>query len=156
MKMTVSMSDAAMTDLLAQQLVSALPADASGWIILLQGELGSGKSTIARAMLRALGYSGSVPSPTYTLVEPYALDAYPVYHIDLYRIVTSDELDFLGWSDLEDGLRLIEWPERVPSLAEIADVSIKLSFAGDGRAAALGAHTERGQAMLARLKSDRQ
>ena len=120
--------------MLGRELFRALPGDVAGWTILLQGELGSGKSTLARAMLRESGHSGAVPSPTYTLIEPYELPGLSVYHIDLYRIADEEELDYLGWSDLEDGLRLIEWPERVPGLAANADVLIGLAYEGAGRA----------------------
>jgi tRNA threonylcarbamoyladenosine biosynthesis protein TsaE len=137
------------TESLASALAAALPADAGGWTILLQGELGAGKSTFARAMLHALGHEGTVPSPTYTLVEPYALPAYPVYHIDLYRISSSNELEFLGWSDLQDGLKLVEWPERAPQLGKEADIRIELRYEGHGRAADLTALSERGAQALA-------
>jgi len=142
------------TESLASALAAALPADAGGWTILLQGELGAGKSTFARAMLRALGHEGTVPSPTYTLVEPYALPAYPIYHIDLYRISSSSELEFLGWSDLQDGLKLIEWPERAPQLGKEADIRIELRYEGGGRAAELIGLTERGTHVLAALAHD--
>ncbi len=102
------------TERFAARLVAVLPTRLEGWTILLQGELGSGKSSLARAMLHSMGHSGAVPSPTYTLVEPYKLPQVTLYHIDLYRIADQEELEFLGWSDLDDGLRLVEWPERVP------------------------------------------
>jgi tRNA threonylcarbamoyladenosine biosynthesis protein TsaE len=134
------------TESLASALAAALPADAGGWTIL--------KSTFARAMLHALGHEGTVPSPTYTLVEPYALPAYPVYHIDLYRISSSNELEFLGWSDLQDGLKLVEWPERAPQLGKEADIRIELRYEADGRAAELIGLTERGAHVLAALAHD--
>ena len=99
-------------------------------------------------MLRALGYEGHVPSPTYTLVEPYSLPGFPVYHVDLYRIASAEELEFLGWSDLEDGVRLVEWPERVPGLEAQGDLVIRLSYDGAGRRAELEALSERGRSML--------
>jgi tRNA threonylcarbamoyladenosine biosynthesis protein TsaE len=137
------------TESLAAALVAALPADAGGWTILLLGELGAGKSTFARAMLRSLGHEGLVPSPTYTLVEPYTLPGYSVYHIDLYRVTSADELEFLGWSDLQDGLKLVEWPERAPRLLTLADIQIELRYEGCGRAADLQGLSERGSKVLA-------
>jgi tRNA threonylcarbamoyladenosine biosynthesis protein TsaE len=137
------------TESLARDLAAALPADAGGLTILLQGELGAGKSTLARAMLHALGHTGAVPSPTYTLVEPYTLPVYTVYHIDLYRISDSTELEFLGWSDLQDGLILIEWPERAPQLETEGDLRITLRYEGEGRAADLTGLSEEGERILA-------
>jgi tRNA threonylcarbamoyladenosine biosynthesis protein TsaE len=147
----LSLPDLPATEKLAGELARILPDDLAGWTILLQGELGSGKSALARAMLRELGHVGAVPSPTYTLIEPYTLARKIIYHIDLYRISDSEELDFLGWSDLEDGLRLIEWPERVPSLLGQADVLIGLRYNGNGRAAELTAMSDRGEQLLGRL-----
>lgn len=134
---------------LARQVALSLPDDAAGWTILLQGELGAGKSTFARAMLHALGHAGLVPSPTYTLVEPYSLSKYIVYHIDLYRIISIDELEYLGWSDLREGLRLVEWPERAPQLDGEADIRIAFGFGGSGRTADLQGLTDRGAALVA-------
>ena len=151
---SVSLPDPQATDRLGASLARALPDNSRGWIILLQGELGSGKSTLARAMLREFGHVGTVPSPTYTLVEPYNFPAFSVYHIDLYRINDSEELEFLGWSDLGDGLRLIEWPERVPALSAQADVLVALRYDGAGRTAELTGLTERGAGVIAGLGFD--
>jgi tRNA threonylcarbamoyladenosine biosynthesis protein TsaE len=139
----VELPDVAATGEFGRRLAAALPADTSGWMILLEGDLGSGKSTLARALLRGLGFDGAVPSPTYTLVEPYEVQGRTVYHVDLYRISGERELPFLGWTDLRDGLMLIEWPERVPGLRGQADLVIRLDFAGDGRTARITAMTER-------------
>ena len=142
------LADAEATARLGRQLVAALPAVPRGWLILLSGELGSGKSTLARAMLRALGYAGTVPSPTYTLVEPYDFSEFSVYHIDLYRINDVEELPYLGWSDLEDGLRVVEWPERVPGLTGKADLLISLRYERTGRMADLQGLSERGARLV--------
>ena len=141
----MQLADEAATERLGRELVSVLPEDSGGWMILLQGELGAGKSTLARSMIRALGHEGNVPSPTYTLVEPYHFNDLTVYHVDLYRIADASELEFLGWSDLRDGLLLIEWPERVASLSDQGDVRIDLSYRGDGRNADITGISGRGR-----------
>lgn len=144
----VALPDAAATESLGRRLAARLPADTRGWIVLLEGELGAGKSTLARALLHALGHTGPVPSPTYTLVEPYELGGRQVYHVDLYRLTGPHELAALGWSELDDGLLLIEWPERAPSLAQRADLCIRLRYAGTGRTAELCARSPRGARLL--------
>ncbi len=154
MGQSLILPDPQATGSLARAVAAALPIDASGWAILLQGELGAGKSTFARAMLHALGYSGTVPSPTYTLVEPYVLPQYSVYHIDLYRIESADDVEYLGWSDLQDGLRLVEWPERAPQLDHEADIRIALRYDGEGRAADMTGLSERGAAVLIAMDYD--
>ena len=106
--MKLHLADPEATAELARSLNSVLPADTAGWTLLLDGELGAGKSTFARALIRAMGHRGAVPSPTYTLVEPYELPGRLVYHIDLYRIADEEELRYLGWTELEDGLRIVE------------------------------------------------
>ncbi|MDX1516604.1 MAG: tRNA (adenosine(37)-N6)-threonylcarbamoyltransferase complex ATPase subunit type 1 TsaE [Woeseiaceae bacterium] len=149
--MNVELADEAATLRLAGQLAAALPDDRRGMVVLLEGELGTGKSTLARGLIRALGHAGSVPSPTYTLVEPYELPGGPVYHVDLYRIASADELTFLGFDELDDGLALIEWPERAGGLDAAADLRIELRYAGRGRSARLAPLSPKGQALLAAL-----
>ena len=141
----MQLADEAATERLGRELIAVLPEDSGGWMILLQGELGAGKSTLARSMIRALGHEGNVPSPTYTLVEPYHFNDLTVYHVDLYRIADASELEFLGWSDLRDGLLLVEWPERVASLSEQGDVRIDLSYRGEGRNADITGISGRGR-----------
>lgn len=140
---TVPLPDHDATVALAAGLAGALPPEVSGWTILLRGELGAGKSTFARALLHAMGHAGAVPSPTYTLVEPYNVDGKKVYHIDLYRVMELEELEFLGWSDLGDGLMLIEWPERMPHLEDDADIVIQLQYDGDARLSTIGLRSNR-------------
>ncbi len=153
-RLSRALPDEAATAALGAALARALPAEPGGLLILLQGELGAGKSTLARALLRALGHEGPVPSPTYTLVEPYELAAGRrgmVYHVDLYRVAAADELDYLGWDELSDGLLLVEWPERAPALFAQADLTVSLAYDGAGRRVALTAGSNRGAALLAAL-----
>ncbi len=136
------------TVVLAKSVANALPEAPQGWLLLLQGELGAGKSTFARAVLRELGQDGPIPSPTYTLVEPYELRCGRVYHIDLYRVISLDELEFLGWDDIRDGLVLLEWPERVSELFDQADILIRLEYEGESRVAELCAGSVRGEGLV--------
>ena len=137
------------TEDLGRRLAASLPSDPRGWTILLTGELGAGKSTLVRAILRALGHKGPVPSPSYTLVEPYEFDAYAVYHVDLYRIGGEDELRYLGWNELDSGLRLVEWPDRAPGLKAAADMDVELSYDGQGRRVSFVPISDRGREWLA-------
>jgi tRNA threonylcarbamoyladenosine biosynthesis protein TsaE len=151
MTATISLPDPSATDAFAGRLVDALGDCPAGWLIALKGELGAGKSTLARAMLRAFGHQGAVPSPTYTLIEPYSFPRFDAYHVDLYRIADPEELDYLGWSDLSDGLCLVEWPERAPGLEARADLVIELAYAGAGRVAELHAGSDRGAQLIERI-----
>lgn len=151
--MSLFLSDEAATIAFAKRLHRALPADVAGWTVLLDGELGAGKSTLARALIRAMGHAGAVPSPTYTLVEPYQLPAGNVYHVDLYRVSDEEELRFLGWNELDDGFRLVEWPDRAPALAAGADLEIRLSYAREGRNLDLVALSKRAERIAAELSS---
>lgn len=119
----------------------------------LQGELGAGKTTLARGVLRAYGHRGAVKSPTYTLVEPYRLGDIHVHHFDLYRLGDPEELEFIGARDLlaEDSLSLIEWPSRGEGWLPVADLVVALSVVGAGREARLTAGSPFGENVLARL-----
>ena len=112
-------------------------AAARAWplVIGLRGDLGSGKTTWVRAMLRGLGYSGRVPSPTYTLLEQYTCGGLSVVHLDLYRLRGGGELENLGLRDwLAEPQRWIavEWPERAPELAERCDLALEFAIPPSG------------------------
>ncbi|MDT8879816.1 tRNA (adenosine(37)-N6)-threonylcarbamoyltransferase complex ATPase subunit type 1 TsaE [Halomonas saccharevitans] len=121
----------------------------------LTGELGAGKTTLTRGILRAYGHIGAVKSPTYTLVEPYELTGVLVHHFDLYRLGDPEELEFIGGRDLlaEDALCVIEWPERGEGWLPAPDLTVRLSLAEEGREALLEARSAHGRAVLERLVS---
>ena len=106
-----------------------------GTLVCLTGELGAGKTTLVRGILRGLGHSGSVKSPTYTLLEPYELPTLAVYHFDFYRIGDSRELEFIGIDELmdSDAVKLVEWPERGADRIPAAEVQITLQVENEGR-----------------------
>ena len=141
--------DEAATTAFGRELLDALPEDLAGWTLLLTGELGAGKSTLARAFIKAAGHTGAVPSPTYTLVEPYHLARGNIYHVDLYRVSGEDELRYLGWNELDDGCRIVEWPDRAPGLTGQADLAITLSYDGVGRTVEIEGLSDRGKRLAA-------
>lgn len=104
-------------------------------LVYLHGDLGAGKTTLARGLLRGLGYQGSVRSPTYTLIESYEAGGQPVHHLDLYRLGDPEELEFLGLRDLLDGqgLLLVEWPERGAGMLPEPELVIEIDYAPPGR-----------------------
>lgn len=122
-------------------------------IITLQGDLGAGKTTLSRGILQGLGHSGAVKSPTYTLVEPYQLALGAVYHLDLYRLVDAEELEYMGFADyLADAqLCLIEWPEQGQGFLPMADIAIEISQPGAGRCVTLCANSAVGQQLISQL-----
>ncbi|MDQ5908348.1 MAG: tRNA threonylcarbamoyladenosine biosynthesis protein TsaE [Pseudomonadota bacterium] len=124
-----------------------------GVILYLSGDLGAGKTTLVRGLLHALGHHGTVKSPTYTLVEPYQIGDWRLFHWDLYRVTDPEELDFLGLRDQldEQAILLIEWPEQGQGELPAADVEIALSYVGEGRACQLIALSSVGHTMLADL-----
>ncbi len=149
--MLVRLTDWAATLRLGATLAKALrPEDQ----VFLRGDLGSGKTALAGAILRGLGHTGLVKSPTYTLVEEYDLGSLRVVHADLYRLTAPEELEALGWWDYLDGrtLVLVEWPERSGTLLR-ADVDVWLSVTDDVRQAQLRALSPRGVGVLEALKS---
>lgn len=140
------------TERLAQALAATRPTRA---VVHLQGDLGAGKSTVARALLRALGVTGAIRSPTYTLVEGYPLrDGGEALHLDLYRIADGGELEFLGLDDSDATLWLIEWPERGADTLSPPDLRIALAIEGDGRRCELIALGPAGQAWIEALPAD--
>ncbi len=148
--MRLQLEDVEATDALGRLLAQTQPATAA--IVYLHGDLGAGKSTLARAWLRARGVTGAIRSPTYTLVEHYALDSgAKALHLDLYRIGDAGELEFLALDDTGAALWLVEWPEHGDRALPPADLRIELGVAGTGRGAVLHEESGVGSAWLARL-----
>lgn len=136
------LADEAKTLSLGKQLGGQLTTPA---VIYLCGELGAGKTTFSRGFLQARGHTGSVKSPTYTIVEPYeALPTMPVFHLDLYRLGSAEELAYLGLEDYlaRDAILVIEWPERALSHLPPPTCQITLKPEHEGRAVTLGAQDE--------------
>lgn len=140
------------TDALARALAATQPR---GVAVYLHGDLGAGKSSLARGWLRALGVTGAVRSPTYTLVERYPLaSGGEALHLDLYRIGDGGELEFLGLDEVDAALWLIEWPERGAERLVPPDLEVWLAMEGEGRRATLRAQTPVAQAWLGQLALD--
>lgn len=144
------MPDEAATLALGARLAKALQGGLAIW---LKGDLGAGKTTLVRGLLRGLGYEGKVKSPTYTLVEPYVISGLYLYHFDLYRFVDPEEWDAAGFRDYfnDQSVCLVEWPEKAGDLMPPADIEITLTPSGTGRSAELSAGTELGGRCLERL-----
>jgi tRNA threonylcarbamoyladenosine biosynthesis protein TsaE len=150
--MKLQLADAAAMEALGARLAPLL----DNAIVYLQGELGAGKTTLARGILRGMGYNDKVRSPTYTLVEPYAVDQGMVYHLDLYRLADAEELEWLGLRDMlaEQAILLVEWPERGDGVLPEADLVVQIAPSGGGRSVDIVALTERGRQILSRPMLD--
>jgi tRNA threonylcarbamoyladenosine biosynthesis protein TsaE len=135
---------------------STTEAAGSGAVMYLKGELGAGKTTCARSLLRALGVTGLVRSPTYTLVETYILAALTCVHVDLYRLQVYSEVDELGLRDLVGPgcLLMVEWPEKGGGALPPADLDLTFMYAGDARHGRLEAKTPLGIEWLSNLGRD--
>ena len=125
-----------------------------GLRIYMRGELGSGKTTLIRGLLRALGVRESVKSPSYTLVELYVVSRLHLYHFDFYRFLNPGELDDAGLADYFRGeaVCLVEWPERADAELPQPDLEIGLSYAGTGRDISLTGHTEAGAQCITKFR----
>lgn len=140
--------DAAATDALGRALARTQAASA---VVYLHGDLGAGKSTLARAWLRALGVEGPIRSPTYTLVERYPVPGGEALHLDLYRIGGAGELEFLGLDDDAAVLWLVEWPQRGQGSLPAADLMVEMAVDGMGRRVRLSAGSDQGRDWLERM-----
>ena len=123
-------------------------------VVYLHGNLGAGKTTLVRGFLRDRGHRGAVRSPTYTLMEPYSISGQPVYHLDLYRLGDSEELEYLGIRDLlgRGAVLLVEWPERGAGALPPADLLVDIHYLKVGRRLEVTANTEAGGRVLEQLR----
>jgi tRNA threonylcarbamoyladenosine biosynthesis protein TsaE len=138
--LTLALTDEAATAALGARLARA---SRPGDVIALEGNLGAGKTTLARGLIRALaGAETDVPSPTFTLVQTYETPGLAVWHFDLYRLESAVEARELGLDEAMDGLTLLEWPDRLDQLLPAARLEVRLSFEGEGRIARLADHSD--------------
>jgi tRNA threonylcarbamoyladenosine biosynthesis protein TsaE len=126
------------------------PCVEEGLVVFLRGELGAGKTTLVRGVLRGLGYEGRVKSPTYALVELYTVSRLDVHHFDFYRFHDPREWIDAGFRETFNGrnVSLIEWPEKAGALLPPADVEIALTSSGSGRNASLRSSSPRGDRFM--------
>lgn len=150
--LALALPDEAATEQLGARIATALPRLR---LLYVRGPLGAGKTTLVRGLLRALGHAGAVKSPTFTLVEPYALGAFALYHFDLYRLEDPEELEFLGMRDYLQGndVCVVEWPERAGGVLPPPDLDVMIQLNNNrGRSVQLVAHTQAGEALLGALR----
>lgn len=154
LQITAYLADDAATEALGAELAKYL---APGLVIYLRGDLGAGKTALARAMLRALGYQGKVKSPTYTLVEFYVISRLNLYHFDFYRFNDPYEWLDAGFREYFNpaSVCLVEWPEKAEGLLPPADIVIALRIQDCGRAADITAETKTGRRCLSKWRQRR-
>ena len=139
----------------AQLAARLAPSLADGGVLYLRGELGAGKTTFARALLRALGVGERIKSPTYSLLERYLVNGRDAFHLDLYRIADAGELEWLGLDELEaaHAIALIEWPERGGGALPTADLEVVLEHDGAARRCCLLPVSARGRAWMSTMQA---
>ena len=123
-------------------------------MLFISGDLGAGKTTLVRGLLRGLGHAGRAKSPTYALVEPYSFSRLDLYHFDFYRFKERSEWLNSGFREHfnERSLCIVEWPEKAGDLLAPPDLHIRLEFSGDARSASLDARSTAGEAWLSSLR----
>jgi tRNA threonylcarbamoyladenosine biosynthesis protein TsaE len=148
----LNLPDAAATRRLGEALAAGAVA---GRVLHLSGDLGSGKTTLVRGLLQALGHAGRVKSPSYALVEAYALSSIHFYHFDFYRFRNESEWLSSGFQDYFNpgAVCVVEWPERAGKLLAPPDLQVRLAFSGEARAATLQARALAGESWQSQVRS---
>ncbi len=155
MKVTtmVNLPDEQASERIAARLAVCL---SSPLVLTFSGEIGAGKTTLIRAMLRSLGVRTAIKSPTFSLIESYQTNQMHIHHFDLYRIQDETELDYIGFRDYfeSDAVCCIEWPERAPGYLSDTDVNFTLGLKGAGREMQINAFTSAGAAVMSCLEGE--
>lgn len=153
-KQTFILADELATIALGKQLAELVKKELKqGIIVFLNGDLGAGKTTLTRGFVQGMGHVGNVKSPTYTLVEPYDLADWQVYHFDLYRLADPEELEYMGIRDYFNSncCSFIEWPEKGQGMLPAPDMIIDLAYHDEQRQVSLQAKTALGERLLSIL-----
>lgn len=147
---TLQLADENATLACARRLAAVIKP---GMVIYLHGDLGAGKTTLVRGILNALGYTGRVKSPTYTLLEPYQIGDLQLRHFDLYRLNSPEEWEGAGFGDEFDAenIFLIEWPEQALGFLPPADIEVRFKILTEGRVVNISAHSLSGEQCLTQL-----
>ncbi len=153
----IHLADEQATQRLGARLAHELRGLDCGLVIALEGELGAGKTALARAIITALGHTGAVVSPSYTLIEPYEVAGRWLHHLDLYRLSEPEELEYIGLREIDTSRDwvLIEWAENGRGFLPPVDLTIGMAYAGRAREARLAAHTAVGEALMDALEIGR-
>ena len=153
-KQTFILADESATVGLGKQLANIVKTKLKqGITVYLNGDLGAGKTTLTRGFVQGMGHNGNVKSPTYTLVEPYDLTDWQVYHFDLYRLADPEELEYMGIRDYfnSNSCSFIEWPEKGQGMLAAPDMLIDLAYDGEQRQATLHTMSALGEQILSAL-----
>jgi len=153
-KQTFILADERATIALGKKLANIVKVELKqGVIVFLNGDLGAGKTTLTRGFVQGMGHVGNVKSPTYTLVEPYDLQDWQVYHFDLYRLADPEELEYMGIRDYFNSncCSFIEWPEKGQGMLPEPDMIIDLAYHDEQRQVSLQAKTTLGERLLSIL-----
>jgi tRNA threonylcarbamoyladenosine biosynthesis protein TsaE len=152
---TLYLANEAATLAVGAQLANSL---IPGLTIYLHGDLGAGKTTFVRGLLHGLGHSGKVKSPTYTLVEPYVVSRFNIYHFDLYRFIDPEEWEAAGFRDYfnPQTICLVEWPEKAGDLIPQADMDVILTVKDGGRILTIKANSQQAEQCLSCMISETQ
>ncbi len=152
MKIERLLVDEAATVAFGEKIAQSIGKDEKnrGATLYLRGTLGAGKTTLTRGIVTGFGHQGKVKSPTYTLVEPYELPNRSIYHFDLYRLASPEELEFMGIRDYfaEQAVCVVEWPQNGLGILPEPDVLIDLSYLGQQRQIVLQSNSKRGEVLL--------
>lgn len=151
MQKSILLADEAATVSLGNRLADIVKNELKhGIVVYLNGDLGAGKTTLTRGFVQGMGHTGNVKSPTYTLVEPYELPPWQVYHFDLYRLADPEELEFMGIRDYFNSncCCFIEWPEKGMGMLAKADITANLAYDDEQRIIELIAHTPKGDQLM--------
>lgn len=146
----INLPDESSSEALAARLAISL---ISPLVMTFSGEIGAGKTTFIRAMLRALGIKTAIKSPTFSLIESYQSQHLQIHHFDLYRIHDEAELEYIGFRDyfLNDSVCCIEWPERASQSLDCVDINFAFAISGGGRLLTLRAFSTAGETILSSL-----